>query len=174
MKVRGPERRAGDSMSVVRGLFFALALAGALPIGAASAQAGGGVQVMHGWARATPPGVAIGAAYLIIENRGSTPDRVVALSSSVAKRTELHETMMDGDVMKMHKLDGLEVSAGASVRLEPGAKHLMLAGLERPLKEGETFSATLTFEHAGKVEVQIEVKGMGQAEHSPSHGTIAE
>jgi len=37
----------------------------------------------------------------------------------------------------------------------------MFEDLKRPLKDGETFSATLTFEKAGEVDVTFDVKGLG-------------
>ena len=39
----------------------------------------------------------------------------------------------------------------------------MFLGLKKPLKEGDTFAGTLTFEKAGTVAVTFEVRGVGAA-----------
>jgi hypothetical protein len=71
--------------------------------------------------------------------------------------------MSDG-MMKMRELtDGLPIPPEDSVTLEPAADHLMFQDLKRPLKKGETFPATLTFEKAGTVSVTFEVRGTGAA-----------
>jgi len=76
-------------------------------------------------------------------------------------------SMVDG-VMKMRELtEGLPVPADGSVKLEPDSYHLMLTNLKEPLKEGDEFSGTLTFEKAGTVDVTFEVEGMGAASPTP-------
>jgi periplasmic copper chaperone A len=65
-------------------------------------------------------------------------------------------------MMQMRELtEGLAIPAQGSVTFEPASYHLMFEGLKRPLKEGETFSGTLTFEKAGTVSVTFDVKGLG-------------
>ena len=91
------------------------------------------------------------------------PDRVVSASSPVAERVELHETIRDGDVMRMREVEAIELPAGQTVELKPGGLHLMLMGLKAPLKAGETVPVTLKFEKAGDVTVQLNVEGAGQA-----------
>jgi len=69
---------------------------------------------------------------------------------------------MTDSMMKMRQVtEGLPVPANGAVTLEPGSYHLMFNDLKRPLKEGEHFSATLTFEKAGKMDVTFEVQGLG-------------
>jgi copper(I)-binding protein len=76
---------------------------------------------------------------------------------------------MDGGVMKMRPLDGLEVPANQPVTLKPGGVHIMLQGLNEPLQAGKFFPLTLTFKKAGerKVEVAVEKPGaMGPEGHT--------
>jgi hypothetical protein len=69
---------------------------------------------------------------------------------------------MDGGVMKMRELkDGLEIPAGATVELKPGSYHIMMMNLSHPLAAGETVKGSLTFEKAGKVDVEFAVQAMG-------------
>ena len=81
---------------------------------------------------------------------------------TVADRTPIHEMSMTDGVMKMRELhDGLLVPAKGSVALKSGSYHLMLLDLKTPLRKGEQFSGTLTFEGAGTLDVIFEVVGMG-------------
>lgn len=120
-----------------------------------------GVTVAHAWARATPGGATVGAAYLEIKTDAKTADRLLAVASPVAARPELHTHLMDGNVMKMRKVDAIEVKAGTSHVLKPGGDHLMLIDLKQPLKEGDLIKLTLTFEKAGPIEIDATVEPAG-------------
>ena len=86
--------------------------------GAALAQTGQ-LEVSNAWARATPPKAETGIAYLTI--RSPTPDRLVSVSSPVAKKVELNTMEMSGMVMKMRPVASLDIPAGQPVTLKPGA-----------------------------------------------------
>jgi copper(I)-binding protein len=126
------------------------------------------LRIGHPFARATPPGARAAGAFLTVENKGSTPDRLIAASSPVAGVVEVHEMAMDGGVMKMRAVPAIEIKAGAKVELKPGGYHVMLMDLKQPLKNGDRFPLTLNFEKAGKIEVSVWVEDMaskGDATH---------
>jgi periplasmic copper chaperone A len=140
---------------------FALAALGAGPVSAEQVKSGDLV-LDHAWTRATPAGATVGAGYLTIENKGATPDRLVGASTPAAARVEVHEMTMNNGVMKMRPVEGgLSIPAGQSVTLAPGGYHIMLMGLKTPLKEGEKVPLTLQFDKAGKVDVTLDVQGVG-------------
>lgn len=127
----------------------------------------GSIHIEHPWSRATPKGAAVGAGYLVIENRGSTVDRFLSLSSEVSGRAEIHEMAVTDGVMRMRPLPkGVELAPGMSAKFEPGGLHLMFLDLKKPLEKGERFKAKLVFEKAGEVEVEFVVEAMGSA---PAH-----
>lgn len=108
-----------------------------LSVGLASAQT---LKLEGGWVRLIPGPTT--AAYLTLSNRGSTPIRLVAVSSPVAAKVEMHETVsMDHGEMAgakgMRPVEAVVVPAKGQVELKPGGMHLMMMGLKRPLKEGE-------------------------------------
>jgi copper(I)-binding protein len=141
---------------------FLYALALCVGIGhAALAQSSAPIEITHAWARATAATAKTGAAYLTIANKSASDDRLVAVAATVATKAELHVTSMDNGVMKMRPLDGVDIKAGGQAELKPGGMHIMLVGLAAPLKEGQTFPLTLTFEKAGKVEVTVTVEKAG-------------
>ena len=145
--------------------FSILVLTLALAISAAPAFAqefkAGDIVVEKPWARATPKGADVGAGYLTILNKGAAPDRLTGGSAEFAD-VEIHETKSVGGVMEMRELKGgLNIPAHGSVGLAPGGYHVMFTHLSQALTKGETVKATLTFEHAGNVEVEFKVLGPG-------------
>lgn len=142
-----------------RGISFIVVAAGLFATG--HAVRAGDINVRDVWSRATPPGIEVGVAYLVIDNRGK-PDRLLAASSPVAKRTELHISEMKNGMMQMRHLDAVDIKAGAATAFAPGGRHIMLIGLKRPLKQGDTFPLTLKFRNAGRLRVMVHVLGIGQ------------
>lgn len=125
----------------------------------------GDLLIEHVWARATPGQAKVGAAYAEVANTGGAVDRLIAASveEGVAQRVELHTHAMDGGVMRMRKIDAVEIDPGAEVVMRPGGVHIMLIGLKAPLRHGARFPMTLTFEKAGPVTVDVEVWPVGAA-----------
>ena len=122
----------------------------------------GDLVISQGWSRATPNGAKIGSGYFTIENKGTTPDRLVAVSADIAGKVEVHQMAMNNGVMTMRPVgDGLTIDPGKTVKLSPGGYHLMMFDLKSPLKQGDTLPITLTFEKAGKVNVSLAVEGIG-------------
>ena len=119
----------------------------------------GSLEILQPWARASL--TVNGAAYLELANHGSTLDRLVAVTTPVAARAELHEHQMDGGVMKMRPVDGIDIAPGGTAVLKPGGYHVMLMGLKQPLKAGTHFPLTLTFAKAGKLEIDVTVEAAG-------------
>jgi copper(I)-binding protein len=118
------------------------------------------LEIDHPWSRATVATAKNGAVFLVIKNEGGTADRLIAASSPVAEKAELHEMVMDNDVMKMRMVGAIDLPAGRSVALEPGGFHIMLMGLKKPLEESRSFPVTLTFEKAGNVTVTAVVEAV--------------
>jgi copper(I)-binding protein len=99
------------------------------------------------------------AAFMTLSNPGAQPDRLLSAAGDLSASVEIHETTMENDVMRMRPVEGgIEIPAGGQVELKPGGYHIMLMGLTRDLKPGETVQLTLTFERAGEVEVTAQVR----------------
>ncbi|WP_406872986.1 copper chaperone PCu(A)C [Aminobacter sp. P9b] len=123
----------------------------------------GDLEIGHPWSRATPAGAKVAAGYLTVKNTGAVADRLVSIQSDVSEKAEIHEMAVDAKgVMTMRQVaEGVEIPAGGEVALKPGAYHIMFMGLKAPVKEGEKFSGTLTFEKAGTVTVEFQADKMG-------------
>ena len=142
---------------------FALTLVLALVAAPAMAQEfkAGDIVVEKPWARATPKGAQVGGGYLTIQNKGAAPDRLTGGTADFAT-VEIHQMSSENGVSQMRQLkDGLSIPAHGSVGLSPGGNHVMFTHLTHPLMKGESVKATLNFEHAGPVEVEFSVMGIG-------------
>ena len=113
--------------------------------------------VTDAWARATPPGTTVGAAYMTIQG-GKEADRLVDANSDRAAMVHLHSAEEKDGVSKMRAIDAVEIPAGQRVTLAPKSTHVMLMGLDGPLVAGQTFVVTLRFAKAGEQPVTVTVR----------------
>ena len=147
-----------------------LALSAALCAQAALAQ-GGTIKADAAWLRETATGQSAGGGFVTLVNRGKAEDRLIGGSTPMAAQVQIHNMSMEGGVMRMRPLkDGLALPAGQAVTLKPGGEHIMLMGLKRPLKRGETVPVTLHFAKAGKVTVRFVVQPVTYAATSNGGG----
>ena len=131
------------------------------------------LKIEHAWARATPGSAQNGVAYMTIES--TAPDRLLSASTPVAGKAEVHENTTENGVMKMRLAGPLTIDPGKTLELKPGGYHVMLMEMKQPLKAGETFLLTLTFEKGGtrQVTVMVEKTGaMGAGHDGMSHPTM--
>lgn len=111
------------------------------------------VDVQGAWARATVQGQMASGAFMTLRSTETT--RLVSASTPVAGVTEIHEMSMDGGVMKMRAITGLDLPAGQAVELKPGGYHVMLMDLKGPLSQKTHIPLTLVFRNAkGQESVQ--------------------
>lgn len=130
----------------------------------------GDLVIDHPYARASAPNAFAGASYFTIRNTGSEADTLIAASSDVADKIELHTHIHDGDVVRMREVEGgIEIPAGGEVTLQPGGLHVMLIGLWGPLVEGQTFPLALEFAKAGTVSLDVMIEGAA-ANHGDHSG----
>lgn len=136
----------------------------------------GNIEISGAWARAMLPGQPAGGGFLTIVNKGDEADRLVGASSPSAGKVEVHDMKVVNDVMTMRPVEGgLEIPAGAAVALKPGGLHLMFMKVSEPFKDGGAVPLSLEFEKAGKVDVSLPVRKLGEdpaqdMDHS-GHGT---
>ena len=134
----------------------------ALVLGASLASAQ--TTVKDPWVRATVAQQK--ASGLFVQITSAQGGRLVAAATPVAGVVEIHEMVMDGNVMKMRAMaNGLELPAGKAVELKPGGYHVMLMDLKQQLKAGETVPVSLVVEGKdGKketIELKAPVKALG-------------
>jgi copper(I)-binding protein len=120
----------------------------------------GEIEIAHPWSQELPPNAPTVAAYFVIQNGGKTADRLLSVDSPIAPQAQLHEHVMQGDLMKMQQVPSVEIPAGGNVIFAPMAYHVMLLNpTDRSLlTDGKQFPLTMHFEKAGDVTVEVSVQ----------------
>ena len=120
----------------------ALALAGLLLTPFAHAKSD--IMVHDAYARATPPSAVNSAVFTTLMNHSDKDRAIVSATTPAAGKVELHDVIVDGDVMKMRQVQEITIPANGEAVLKPGSLHIMLFDLKDGLKEGEQIEMTLT------------------------------
>jgi copper(I)-binding protein len=98
------------------------------------------------------------AAFMTLMNKGEASERLIGIHADVANAVEIHESIIENDVMKMQQVEGgIEIPAGEDVQIKPGGYHVMFIGLTKDIKEGDSYPLKLQFEKSGEVEVEVQV-----------------
>jgi copper(I)-binding protein len=110
------------------------------------------VELHGGWLQETTAGVPA-EAYVTIENKGKTPDRLMFITGPDVDHVAINQPDKPAS-----NVDPLMVPAGTTVDLGPGQAHLVVFGVDRPLKRGKTLFLVFHFEHAGDVSAYFVVR----------------
>ncbi len=137
---------------------LSLTFASIFAIASAARADAAGIEISEAFSRATIGQATSGVIYLTLVNRASRPDRLIRASTPAAARTDLHMSEQAGEVMRMRRVETLDIDAGEAVAFEPGGAHIMLSGLAAPLREGDTLALTLEFETAGAITIEVPVR----------------
>ncbi len=112
------------------------------------------------YARAVPPGQPNSAVFMTLKNTTNQPRALVEARSTAAKTVELHTHRKEDGVMKMVKIDRIEIPAQSSVELKPGGLHVMLIGLIGDLKAGEKVKVDLVFDDGSQEAIVAPVRSI--------------
>ncbi len=115
------------------------------------------IGLSNAWVRPTLGAGRTTAAYVTIANNGTAADRLTAADTPGAGSVEIHTAGMKDGVMRMRRLEGLDIPAGDTVTMAPGGYHIMIIDVEDPVQAGSVVPLTLTFEGAGSVSVDAVV-----------------
>jgi copper(I)-binding protein len=133
------------------------------------------LEIIDPWVREPAMGQTVAAGYMTIVNNSDAEVQLVAASTPVA-RTELHETIADGDgVMRMqHRPEGFTVPAGGELVLQPGGNHLMMMDIDRlAMSTAGEVTFILDFGPNGVLAVVAPMRSMdGEMMHGGEHGDM--
>ncbi len=118
------------------------------------------VTVSEAYARAAPPGQPNSAVFMTLTNPSDQPRALVAAHSPAAQTVELHAHTNDNGVMRMRRIERIEVPAGGRVKLAPGGLHVMLIGLTGTLAPGGEVALELSFDDGTQAQVQAPVRAI--------------
>jgi copper(I)-binding protein len=83
---------------------------------------------------------------------GETDATLISVSSDVAIRTQMHESMQAGSISSMKPLDHLALPAGSKIEFKPGGKHVMLFDVNPIIVPGRTLPLLFTFADGLRIE----------------------
>ena len=127
-----------------------------------------GPAVSDSWIRATPPGVTTTAMYMMIKNPTDKTVTLVAVTSAVSDRIEIHHTVENDGVMQMRQIDGIDVNASEMAELKPHGKHIMFFDLKKALAPDTTITVDLEFKDGTTVTAEIPVLKQGESHDNHS------
>ena len=130
---------------------------------------GGGIRIENARLPEMPPAAKTAAIYLDIVNSGAADRLLSAQAEATANQTELHATQFEGDIMRMRKIEAVDLAAGATTALKPGGLHIMLIELKQPLRASQSVPLALRFEKAGTVQITVPVLKREGAAAAPAH-----
>jgi copper(I)-binding protein len=126
--------------------------------------------IEQAYIRATIPGASNTSAYLEIENKSDKNITLLSASSNISPRVEIHQhTMVDG-MMRMRKLNSIDITARERVKLQPSGLHLMVFDVKTPLKAQQHVELTLNFSNNESVSLQIPVYSPIQEQAAQTSG----
>lgn len=145
--------------SIISRLFVLISLvfSGALFFTMSSAMASD-ISIIDPYVRAVPPGQTVSAAFLQIENNSDKPRFLVNAASPVSRVVELHSHVHEDGMMKMRRVDAIEIPANGKTVLEPGGLHIMLIDLHDTLKLDQKVAITLEFKDGSSQTIEAPVR----------------
>jgi hypothetical protein len=125
------------------------------------------ITIANPYIRETIPGTTISAAYMSIKNSSTEQRKLVAISSNISPRIEMHQHLMVNDMMQMRKISAITIPAQQQVELQPAGLHLMIFDLKKPLTAAQKVNMTLHFDNKSTIIVPVPVVSLKQ--NQPHH-----
>jgi len=114
--------------------------------------------VHDAWVREPAGDRNVTAAFAIVENGGAVQRAIVGATADGAEKAELHEMKMVESMMQMRPVQRIDVPAHGKVELKPGGLHVMLFGLQKTPRAGDTIRLTLKFDDGASVSTVAQVR----------------
>ncbi len=112
-----------------------------------------GVVVSEARVRVPVPGQNLTAAHFYLHNQSDQERLLVAVTSPIAARSELHNHTEEGGMMRMRRVDSVAIPARGHQRFQPGGYHVMLYELHRRPQTGESVPLLLSFDDGSQLSV---------------------
>lgn len=137
--------------------------------GSLLANAAADISVSDAYIRATAPGQVNGTAFMKLHNGSMQTYSLVDAEGDAAKAVELHTHINVNGMMKMRRIDKIDLPAHSEVVLKSGGHHVMLIGLKQMAKEGNSIHLSLVFNDGSKKMINVPVKKMSMQMGSTDH-----
>jgi copper(I)-binding protein len=149
------------AIGAARRLYLNAAQAGALALGFANAAGfageGPALQVSNAWVPVSDTQGVDVPLLMTIKNQSTEADALLRVSCPAANFSEKHTVDRGEGAPAMRAIKSIPVPAAGEITLKPEAYHVMLLQTRQVLAEGDTFSCSLVFQKAGKLETEVHV-----------------
>ena len=127
------------------------------------------ISVMHPHVRAVPEGQPNSAAFMVLKNNTNQDRSLINARSNISKVVELHTHKKEGGMMRMRRVDKIDIKANSKTVLKPGGLHIMFIGLKHQLEEGSKVDLELIFDNEDTVKLSVPVKVVKGMMHKKKH-----
>lgn len=127
------------------------------------------LMVHDAYVRLLPPSSKTTGAFLEIMNHTSKDVKLLKAESDFADKVEIHNHIMKDGMMKMVEVKSIEIKAGKVLAMKPGSYHVMLIGLKKSLKKGQSAKIKLTFDDGTILHAEAQVREISDAKTKGKH-----
>jgi copper(I)-binding protein len=120
-----------------------------------------GLLTVDGIVAPAPAGDAPMALYFTVRNRGDVVDSLLGVTSDAAAEVGMHRPAAGNPMAHVY---ALAVPARGTLRLAPGGAHVMLTGLRRTVRPGDSLRVVLRFRRGGTVPIVAPVVAYAELE----------
>lgn len=123
------------------------------------------IEIIDPWA-SEPAGrnASVIAGFMCFHNKGSSPTRIVAASSEAVERVEIHEIAHEQGIVRMKKINGVDIPAGSRVCLQPQQRHFMLIGIDDTIRGGADIDLLLDTASGQKLQATLPQRTLKNAD----------
>jgi copper(I)-binding protein len=104
-----------------------------------------------------PPTVPVRAGYMTIHNSSQMAVGIVAIRSNAFASVEIHRSVMQDGMMRMDRVENLEIAPGASLQLAPGGLHLMMMQPVQATRPGDEIEIVLQLDDGSEQQLMMKV-----------------
>jgi periplasmic copper chaperone A len=115
------------------------------------------VSASQAWVKAPAADQTVTEAFVVVDNPTMYDVYLIAAVTDAAGKVEFRDVSKPGDA-SAQVVKEVTVPAYGSLSMDPKGLHMVLSGLKRPLKDGDTIPITLSGHEGSQMEVSAAVK----------------
>jgi copper(I)-binding protein len=120
------------------------------------------ITIDDAYVREVPPGLPTSASFLVLKNDSDAEIALIKVTGDIAKNIELHEHVHKDGMMEMRQVEKISIPAKGETKLQPSGYHIMLIGLNKKIKAGDSVELMLEFDNGTKKTINADVKKIMQ------------
>lgn len=123
------------------------------------------IQVTNAYINLPIRGKTTTAGYLTLHNAAAKAQILVAVTTGIAERAEIHSHTHVNGKMQMRREEQVAIPANSTLEFAPGAWHLMFFGVSDQLKTGDELHLILRFADGSQLPVTARARSLFDKAH---------